>query len=92
MARSTKIDTVKDKNGPKTRAYHRLLRRAEGIALHNMTKFYQDECGWDFEGYEEYYQGLKDIEDFLVNPKTLINDYDYCDHIFMNCGEKYTRK
>ena len=28
----------------------------------------------------------------ITNPKSIVNDYDYCDYIFLDCEEKYTRK
>lgn len=28
----------------------------------------------------------------LSHQKQIINDYDYCDYIFRDCGEKYKRK
>lgn len=28
----------------------------------------------------------------LPNPKTIVNDYDYCDYIFRSSNKKHTRK
>lgn len=35
---------------------------------------------------------LKGEEVDFKSPKSIINDYDYSDYIFRNCGEKFKRK
>ena len=36
---------------------------------------------------------LIDLEEIEIpQPKTIVNDYDYCDYIFRDMGIEYTRK
>jgi len=36
---------------------------------------------------------LVDTEEIEIRPaKSIVNDYDYCDYIFRDCGIKYKRK
>lgn len=74
MSNSYKMPIIKDRprNNKKSSIYWRTIRRNWNNSIRSYKSFWDD----DFFIYD--YDNL-----FLKNPKSIYNDYDYCDYVFI---------
>lgn len=87
MSRSYKKPIIKDKNNPKI--YKRIIRRVQKYSLAKIHKntditYMEVDCS--------LIDILDNIEINIPHHKTIVNDYNFCDYIFRNCGIKNSRK
>ena len=92
MGKSYKKSIIKDKG---ERNYNKIVRRVNKSIVNDFkresTSLYAID-GEESENAENYWE-KPDLESKIKNPKTIVNDYDYCDYIidyeYTIKGEKY---
>lgn len=91
MSRSYKKAIIKDSYKGRTAIYWRKVRRAiknkirsYPWAIHNQTmddERYEYNPDWEMSLIKDMPEDIPDLEDTLPDPKSIIEDYTYCDYI-----------
>ena len=84
VSRSIKKDIIKD--GGYGSEYWRTIRR---VQKHHLSKIPKN---IDVTFFEVNDKLVEELEPEIPHNKQIINDYDYCDYRFINCGIEHTRK
>jgi len=84
MSRSRRKPIIKD--GGFGSEYWRTIRR---VWKHQIRKIPRNVVSWISVDDNEI-DFLDSVD--LPHQRSIVNDYDYCDYIFRDCGIEYTRK